>query len=49
MVAELTGVNGSVMMLAHGNMRVSHVSTHVVLQGVPKRLRPERLRYVSRP
>lgn len=29
MLAELTGVKGSVMMLAHGNMRVSHVSTHV--------------------
>ena len=25
MLAELTGVRGSVMMLAHGNMRVSHV------------------------
>jgi 4-phospho-D-threonate 3-dehydrogenase / 4-phospho-D-erythronate 3-dehydrogenase len=46
MLAELTGVKGSVMMLAHGNMRVSHVSTHVALQDVPKRLTPERLRYV---
>jgi 4-phospho-D-threonate 3-dehydrogenase / 4-phospho-D-erythronate 3-dehydrogenase len=46
MLAELTGVRGSVMMLAHGNMRVSHVSTHVALQDVPKRLTPERLRYV---
>jgi len=46
MLAELTGVKGSVMMLAHGNMRVSHVSTHVALEDVPKRLTPERLRYV---
>lgn len=46
MLAELTGARGSVMMLAHGNMRVSHVSTHVALQDVPKRLTPERLRYV---
>jgi len=46
MLAELTGVRGSVMMLAHGNLRVSHVSTHVALEDVPKRLTPERLRYV---
>ncbi len=46
MLAELTGVRGSVMLLAHGNMRVSHVSTHVALQDVPARLTPERLRHV---
>ncbi|GGF72555.1 4-hydroxythreonine-4-phosphate dehydrogenase 1 [Azorhizobium oxalatiphilum] len=46
MLAELTGARGSVMMLAHGNMRVSHVTTHVALKDVPKRLTPERLRYV---
>jgi 4-phospho-D-threonate 3-dehydrogenase / 4-phospho-D-erythronate 3-dehydrogenase len=46
MLAELTGVRGSVMLLAHGNMRVSHVSTHVALQDVPSRLTPERLRRV---
>jgi 4-hydroxythreonine-4-phosphate dehydrogenase len=46
MLADLTGVKGSVMMLAHGNMRVSHVSTHVALEDVPKRLTPERLRLV---
>ena len=34
------------MMLAHGNMRVSHVTTHVALEDVPKRLTPERLRLV---
>ena len=46
MLAALTGVRGSVMLLAHGNMRVSHVSTHVALQDVPSRLTPERLRLV---
>lgn len=46
MLAELTGVRGSVMMLAHGGMRVSHVTTHVALEDVPKRLTPERLRFV---
>jgi 4-hydroxythreonine-4-phosphate dehydrogenase len=46
MLAKLTGVRGSVMLLAHGNMRVSHVSTHVALQDVPARLTPERLRHV---
>lgn len=46
MLADLTGVKGSVMMLAHGNMRVSHVTTHVALEEVPKRLTPERLRLV---
>ena len=46
MLAALTGVKGSVMMLAHGNMRVSHVTTHVALEDVPKRLTPERLRLV---
>ena len=44
MLAELTGVKGSVMMLAHGNMRVSHVSTHVALEafrsGQPERGSP---------
>ncbi len=34
------------MMLAHGNMNVSHVTTHVALEDVPKRLTPERLRRV---
>lgn len=46
LLAELTGVKGSVMMLAHGNMNVSHVTTHVALEDVPKRLTPERLRRV---
>ncbi len=46
MLAELTGVTGSVMLLAHGNMRVSHVTTHCALADVPKRLTPQRLRLV---
>jgi 4-hydroxythreonine-4-phosphate dehydrogenase len=46
MLAELTGTRGSCMMLAHGNMRVSHVTTHIALEDVPKRATPERLRYV---
>ncbi|MBL6457629.1 4-hydroxythreonine-4-phosphate dehydrogenase PdxA [Belnapia sp. T6] len=46
MLASLTGRKGSVMMLAHGNMRVSHVTTHVALEDVPKRVTPERIRLV---
>ncbi len=46
MLAELTGVKGSVMLLAHGNMRVSHVTTHCALEDVPKRVTPERIRLV---
>ena len=46
LLAELTGARGSVMLLAHGNMRVSHVTTHIALEDVPKKLTPERLRYV---
>jgi 4-hydroxythreonine-4-phosphate dehydrogenase len=46
MLAALTGVRGSVMLLAHGEMRVSHVTTHVALADVPRLLTPERLRRV---
>ena len=46
MLADLTGAKSSVMMLAHGNMRVSHVSTHIALEDVPSKLTPERLRKV---
>lgn len=46
MLAELTGVSGSVMLLAHGNMRVSHVTTHCALEEVPKRATPARIRKV---
>jgi 4-hydroxythreonine-4-phosphate dehydrogenase len=44
MLASLTGTRSSVMMLAHGDMRVSHVTTHVALEQVPGLLTPERLR-----
>ena len=44
MLATLTGTRSSVMMLAHGDMRVSHVTTHVALADVPRLLTPERLR-----
>jgi len=46
MLADLTGATGSVMMLAHEGMRVSHVSTHVPLSAVPGLLTAERLRRV---
>jgi 4-hydroxythreonine-4-phosphate dehydrogenase len=44
MLADLTGVQSSTMLLAHGDMRVTHVTTHVALEDVPKLLTPERLR-----
>lgn len=44
MLAALTGTKSSVMMLAHGNMRVSHVTTHVALEKVPALLTEARLR-----
>lgn len=43
LLAHLTGARDSVMMLAYGGMRVSHVSTHVALADVPRRLTKERL------
>lgn len=43
MLAELTGVTGSAMMLAHGDFRVSHVTTHCALEEVPRRATPERM------
>ena len=46
MLADLTGTKGSVMLLAHGNMRVSHVTTHVSLRDVPDRVTPARVRRV---
>jgi 4-hydroxythreonine-4-phosphate dehydrogenase len=45
-LAELTGSRGSCMMLAHDQLKVTHVSTHVALADVPKRVTPERLRHV---
>lgn len=44
LLAALTGARGSVMLLVHGPMRVSHVTTHVALADVPRLLTPERLR-----
>ena len=46
MLAALTGTRGSVMMLAHGGFRVTHLTTHVALADVPKLLTPERLNRV---
>ncbi|MDQ0393263.1 4-hydroxythreonine-4-phosphate dehydrogenase PdxA [Labrys monachus] len=46
MLADLTGARDSVMMLAHGDFRVSHVSTHVALAQVPSKLTEPRLRRV---
>jgi 4-hydroxythreonine-4-phosphate dehydrogenase len=46
MLADLTGVRDSVMMLAHGDFRVSHVSTHCALEDVPKRATAQRIRRV---
>jgi 4-hydroxythreonine-4-phosphate dehydrogenase len=46
LLADLTGLTGSVMMLAHGNFRVSHVSTHCALEDVPRRATAERISHV---
>ena len=46
MLAHLSGMRDGVMMLAHGTMRVSHVTTHCALSEVPKRLTPVRLHRV---
>ncbi|WP_246520125.1 4-hydroxythreonine-4-phosphate dehydrogenase PdxA [Ancylobacter lacus] len=46
MLAHLTGARDSVMMLAHGAFRVSHLTTHVALADVPSKLTPARLRRV---
>ena len=46
LLAHLTGMRDAVMMLAHGPMRVSHVTTHCPLGEVPSRVTPLRLRRV---
>lgn len=46
MLASLTGVRDSVMMLAHENFRVSHVTTHCALEDVPRKATAERIRRV---
>lgn len=43
MLAALTDTPSSVMLLAHGPMRVSHVTTHVALEKVPALITPARL------
>lgn len=43
MLADLTGARDSCMMLAHGPLRVTHVTTHVPLSRVPSLLTPARL------
>lgn len=43
MLAALTGTSGTVMMLAHGHLRVSHATTHVPLADVPRLITRERL------
>ncbi len=43
MLADLTGVRDSAMMLAHQDFRVSHVSTHIPLEEVPGRATAERI------
>ena len=46
LLAHLTNRPGTVMMLAHGTLRVSHVSTHVAVAKVPSLVTPERVRRV---
>jgi 4-hydroxythreonine-4-phosphate dehydrogenase len=46
LLAHLTGQRDAVMMLAHGDMRVTHVTTHCALADVPGRITPQRLRRV---
>lgn len=46
MLSALTGSRDSVMMLVHGGIRVSHISTHIPLGQAPSRLTPQRLERV---
>lgn len=46
LLAQLANVEQAVMMLAHGKLRVSHVTTHVALRDVPELVTTERLRRV---
>jgi 4-hydroxythreonine-4-phosphate dehydrogenase len=45
-LAKLTGVSGTVMMLAHGKLRVSHISTHIPLAKASQYVTRERIRRV---
>ena len=40
LLADLTGARGLATLLAHGHMRVSHVTTHCALEDVPRRVTP---------
>lgn len=46
LLAHLTGQRDAVMMLAHGDMHVTHVTTHCALADVSRRVTPVRLRRV---
>ncbi len=46
LLADLTGGASPVMMLAHEDFRVSHVTTHIPLEQVPARATPERMQRV---
>ena len=46
LLAHLTGCSGTVMMLAHGNLRISHVSTHVPVSKVPHLITEDRITHV---
>ncbi|TIR26321.1 MAG: 4-hydroxythreonine-4-phosphate dehydrogenase PdxA [Mesorhizobium sp.] len=46
LLAALTGARDSAMMLAHGSFRVSHVTTHIALEDVPRRATEPRMRRV---
>ncbi len=46
LLAHLSDQQDAVMMLAHGPMRVSHVTTHCAINDITKRLTPTRLRRV---
>ena len=43
LLADLTGARDSAMLLVHGNMRVSHITTHTALEEVSRRVTPERV------
>lgn len=46
LLARLTGTKQTVMMLVHGQFRVSHVTTHVSLRDACRMIRKERVRQV---
>jgi 4-phospho-D-threonate 3-dehydrogenase / 4-phospho-D-erythronate 3-dehydrogenase len=46
LLAKLTGRTGTVLMLAHGAFRVTHVTTHVALERVPSLVTEARVRRV---